>query len=483
MDVYLLGFSSFASLAALAALAVFSMGYYLLNNNTMYNTNYLDDVSKMNSMPIKYICHPNHMTDIINVVQKTTDKISIYGQKHSMGGHIVKKNGIAIDMTHINKIHNIDLQNQTITVGAGIIWSDIIKYLNKYGYSPMILQSYCSFSVGGSISVNAHGIISDDVLEKSIVQLKIIDTYGILHTCSRIINSELYSLVVGGYGLFGIIYEVTLKIIPNVNLKLLTMTHLNIDEFVSSYTKILKNPNVAAKLARINILDFDHIDLFIFIKSDSHIISNLSESSDTMSKVSRLLYKWIYPTKLGKMFRSYDINSNTTLNELIYESAQPLCELYSPLITLNVSHVLQEYFIPTRYIKSWMLYLKKYFGHNTYYKVNLLNITIRFIKQDSISFLKYARDKYMFAFVCYFRITNNDHGHNELKKINHDLVNIALQCKGTFYLPYCIHYTEEQIHKSYPNINQFIVHKKLYDKQNRLSNTWYEWINKISTNE
>lgn len=467
----------------LLGIAVFSVGYYLLNNNTTYNTNYLDDVSKMNSTPIKHIYQPNHVTDIINIIQNTTDKISICGQKHSMGGHVIIKNGIAIDMTHINKIHGIDLKNQTITVGAGITWSDVIKYLNKYGLAPMILQSYCSFSVGGSISVNAHGIISDNVLEKSIVQLKIIDSRGISQTCSRLINSELYSLVVGGYGLFGIIYEVTLKIIPNVNLKLLTMTHLNIDEFVSNYTKILKNPNVAVKLARINILDFDHIDLFIFIKSDSHIISDLSESPNTMSKVSRLLYKWIYPTKLGKMFRSYDINSNTTLNELIYESAQPLCELYSPLITLNVSHVLQEYFIPTRYIKSWMLYLKKYFDNYDYNSCNLLNITIRFIKQDSVSFLKYARDKHMFAFVFYFRITNNNHGQCELKKINRDLVNFALRCKGTFYLPYCIHYTKEQIYKSYPNVDQFIAYKKLYDKQNRFSNTWYEWINKISTNE
>ena len=59
-------------------------------------------------------------------------------------------------------------------------------------------------SLGGSISANAHGRgllmqpIGDDIEE-----LTVIDARGEVVVCSRAVNAELFSLAIGGYGLFG----------------------------------------------------------------------------------------------------------------------------------------------------------------------------------------------------------------------------------------------------------------------------------------
>src|SRR5204862_279143 len=44
--------------------------------------------------------------------------------------------------------------------------------------------------------------------------IKLLDARGRLVECSRTDNPELFSLAIGGYGLFGVIYTVTLRLVP-----------------------------------------------------------------------------------------------------------------------------------------------------------------------------------------------------------------------------------------------------------------------------
>lgn len=57
-----------------------------------------------------------------------------------------------------------DAETNCVNVGTGATWADLIAFLNPLNplaNTPRTLQSYCSFSIGGSLSVNAHGITSD----------------------------------------------------------------------------------------------------------------------------------------------------------------------------------------------------------------------------------------------------------------------------------------------------------------------------------
>ena len=89
------------------------------------------------------------------------------------------------------------------------------------------MQSYCSFSVGGTLAVNAHGITTDYCFAESVVSLRLVTPSGEVLVCSRDSAEarcrELFSLVLGGYGLFGVIAEVTLKTSENTCLEMDSM--------------------------------------------------------------------------------------------------------------------------------------------------------------------------------------------------------------------------------------------------------------------
>src|SRR5207244_4909016 len=79
------------------------------------------------------------------------------------------------------------------------------------------MQSTDIFSVGGSISVNAHGMDHQaGALAKSIKSMKVMLADGSLQTVSATQNKDLFNLVVGGYGLFGVIVEAELDISDNL---------------------------------------------------------------------------------------------------------------------------------------------------------------------------------------------------------------------------------------------------------------------------
>ncbi len=158
--------------------------------------------------------------------------------------------------------------SNSVVVGAGAMWSDLIKYLNRFGKAPRTLQSYASFSVGGTISVNGHGITTDFCFAESVLSVTLVRSDGEVIKCARdsavVEHRELFKLCIGGYGLFGVIYDVVLKCNDNTRLSMDAMT-VPIRDFTYVYDSVLKSSDeVEMKLARIDTTTFETVDVFVF---------------------------------------------------------------------------------------------------------------------------------------------------------------------------------------------------------------------------
>jgi len=53
-------------------------------------------------------------------------------------------------------------------------------------------------------------------------------------------------------------------------------------------------------------------------------------------------------------------------------------------------------------------------------------------------------------------------------------LDVAQQSGGTYYLPYQLFYSKEQLHQCYPEIDDFFAIKKKYDPSGLFSNKFYE---------
>ena len=85
------------------------------------------------------------------------------------------------------------------------------------------MQSSNIFSIGGSISVNAHGRDPRyGPMIETINQMDIMLFDGTVKTISQNKNSNLFQAVIGGYGLFGVILEAEIQLTTNQILQKVT---------------------------------------------------------------------------------------------------------------------------------------------------------------------------------------------------------------------------------------------------------------------
>ena len=177
----------------------------------------INDASCLNRTPVYGVVQVRTIEDVRSALQFAAAnglKISAAGVRHSMGGQAFARGALVLDMTRFNRM-TLDASQQTLRVESGATWHDIQNYLHPT-FAVKAMQSTDIFTVGGSISVNAHGMDHRaGSVGRTIRAMRVMLADGSIRQVSRSEEPELFGLVVGGYGLFGIILDVDLEVTPN----------------------------------------------------------------------------------------------------------------------------------------------------------------------------------------------------------------------------------------------------------------------------
>ena len=140
-------------------------------------------------------------------------KVSMAGSHHSQGGQTYTAGGVQFDMRGFRKVLAIDTVEGTITVESGATWDEVQRALAPVGLAIKVMQSSNIFTVGGTMSANAHGRDIDVMQMVQVVdRFHLLKADGEVVEVSRVENPELFSLVIGGYGMYGVILDVTLEV-------------------------------------------------------------------------------------------------------------------------------------------------------------------------------------------------------------------------------------------------------------------------------
>ncbi|TKI99544.1 FAD-dependent oxidoreductase, partial [Bacillus cereus] len=217
----------------------------------------MSDVGKLLPTKIKRVESATEEHSLIKLVRDAKvsgEKISIAGMQHSQGGQTYYPNGTMLDMKGYNKILEFDPEKKRITVQSGVTWNDIQKKINPYGLAVQVMQSQNIFTVGGSLSVNVHGRdIRHEALIDTVDSFRLLMADGTVRNVSREENAELFPYVIGGYGLFGVILDVTLKLTDDELYEMHTRM-IDYKEYASYFKeKVKRDENVRMHLARISV--------------------------------------------------------------------------------------------------------------------------------------------------------------------------------------------------------------------------------------
>jgi hypothetical protein len=298
-----------------------------------HNSTQVNDVTQLNPIQVEHVYVPKSEEEISQIIKNSKGKIAIGGARNSMGGQIGTQDGIQIDMREFNNILSLSTSTKEITVQSGVRWYQIQQYIDPYNLSVMIMQSYNNFSVGGSLSTNVHGrYIGYGPLIGSVKSFRIILYDGKIVEASREKNQELFYSVIGGYGAFGVVTDVTLKLADNINLER-HIERVKLVDYVKYFQDNIENNKDVV---------FQNADIYVNNYTDTNSVSwvasskNPTESAHFISKetdypVNRFSWYAMSEFPFGNELRQYlfdpILNRKESVHSRNYEASYDISEL------------------------------------------------------------------------------------------------------------------------------------------------------------
>jgi FAD/FMN-containing dehydrogenase len=153
--------------------------------------------------------------------------VSVAGGRHAMGGQQFADGAVLVDTRPMRRIIALDVERGVVEAEAGIEWPELIDGLvamqreRAPGWGIVQKQTGADrLTLGGALAANIHGRgLALKPIIGEVESFTLMGPDGKLRTCSRGENRELFGLAVGGYGLFGVVTRVRLKLMPRTKLE------------------------------------------------------------------------------------------------------------------------------------------------------------------------------------------------------------------------------------------------------------------------
>ena len=124
-----------------------------------------------------------------------------------------RERALALDLSALNRILRLDGERGQIELQAATPWTSVERTLGERGALsvPGVLASALPASVGEAVAENAAGPDGTPMVAH-VEAITLVTPDGELRRADRELNSNLFRLALGGHGLFGVLYSVTLRL-------------------------------------------------------------------------------------------------------------------------------------------------------------------------------------------------------------------------------------------------------------------------------
>ncbi|MDK2986376.1 MAG: glycolate oxidase [Clostridia bacterium] len=192
------------------------------------------------------------------------------------GGSIPMSSGVALVLTRMNKIKEINSEDMLAVLEPGVITGHFNQEVEKLGlYYPPDPASLKTCTMGGNIAENAGGprAFKYGVTKDYVLGLEVVTPQGeIMHTGGRTVKNvtgyDLTRLLTGSEGTLGIITEITVRLLPKPKeIRTALVIFDKLEDAASSVTAIIRNGVIPATLELMDqiaikcVENFNHLGL------------------------------------------------------------------------------------------------------------------------------------------------------------------------------------------------------------------------------
>lgn len=128
-----------------------------------------------------------------------------------------ESDGIVLNVEPLKRLLSVDASNLRVTVQPGIRVGDLQEQLHAYGLAFPVTPDYNGVSVAGGMGAGAHNssLQFPTAIGDWVEEIKLVDGTGAL----RVLQGEALDAARVNLGLLGVIYEVTLRVLPQFKLQ------------------------------------------------------------------------------------------------------------------------------------------------------------------------------------------------------------------------------------------------------------------------
>jgi FAD/FMN-containing dehydrogenase len=289
--------------------------------------------------------------------------------------------------------------------------------------------------------------------------------------CARDENAELFAHAIGGYGLFGVMVEVTLRTVPNVACT--SERHvLGLSELGETFRAELTR---GAELAfgRLSIEPgpgrFEETLLTVYRRANEPAPALVDPPRDDLA---RALFRGEVGSDYGKSLRwraerylGGEGGERASRNQLMLE---PVARFGNR--RRDRTDVLFEAFVAPEALAAYARAVRRVVARH---ESDLLNVTVRHVLEDHDTRLRYAAREVL-GLVMLFSQARSRAADERTASMTRALVDAALDHGGRYYLPYRPHATRAQLRRAYPSADAWASAKLSSDPRLRFRNRFWD---------
>jgi FAD/FMN-containing dehydrogenase len=444
--------------------------------------------SRLNTTAVNRIVTPQSVRALQDAIREAAADgchVSIAGGRHAMGGQQFGRGTVLLDMRALARVDELDTDRGLVSVEAGIDWVRLINHLLWAGagdpHAWSIIQKQTgadSLTIGGALSSNIHGRgLALPPLVADIECFDLVRPAGDLVTCSRTRNQDLFSLAIGGYGLFGAIARVTLRLARRHKLErrvaIARMDDLPrlferriFDGFEFGDFQFATDPRSR---------EFMQVGVFSCYRAVSGDRPIPADQRTLDARDWRRLLLLAHNDK-SRAFAEYARYYMSTDGQIYWSDTHQLSAYidgYHDAIDRQVattgSEMITELYVPRQDLPAFMAAAR---DDARRHDVNVIYGTVRLIEQDDETMLAWARQPW----ACTVINVHVDHSPDGLRKAQDDLrrlIETAAEFGGSYYLTYHRWATRDQVERCHPNMRKFLRTKAAHDPGEVFSSDWY----------
>lgn len=446
----------------------------------------------LNPTRVERILRPasiDELQDLVRDCARRNKPICTSGSRHATGGQQFAEDATLIDMRKLARVIDLDSRGGILQAEAGVEWPELVQgYLRLQPESAVwgIRQKQGGadrMSVGGALAANAHGHgLGIPPIASDVEWFDILTADGALQRCHRKRNQELFSLAIGGYGLFGIIVSVGLRLTRRRKLRrrVETRTLPEAMRLVDSRTKAGSPYGYFQYSISGTSPDFLRSGILTTYEAAPDN-SQVTESTDAGEVALQYLLELAHsdPEAAYRKYATLELqrDGNVEWSDLHQLSSYPAGyhqKIDSHRPDQAGTDLILEVYVPRNQLIS--------FAEDARYQllkagIPLVYGTIRFIEKDQDSFLAWAKKSYACA-IFTPHVAADPMEMQKAQRLCRRLEQSAIRRGGSFYLTYNRFATRSELDSAYPQFSAFLALKRRYDPSELFQSEWYRFYKK-----